>query len=79
MDSRYQKLKNIIKEGHEPYPYKFDRRHDFSIVLSHKVNDIWDFGATWVYGTGNAITFPQGIYLGLPHNNWYDGIWICSS
>ena len=48
------------------YPYKFDRRHDFSLVLSHKFNNKWDAGLTWVYGTGNAITFPQAIYLGLP-------------
>jgi hypothetical protein len=46
------------------YPYKFDRRHDFSLVLSHKFNDKWDAGLTWVYGTGNAITFPQAIYFG---------------
>ncbi len=51
------------------YPYKFDRRHDFSIVLSHKFNDTWDAGATWVYGTGNAMTFPQAIYLGTPYNS----------
>ena len=52
----------------EWYPYKFDRRHDFSIVLSYKLNDMWDFGATWVYGTGNAITFPQAMYLGQPYS-----------
>lgn len=48
------------------YPYKYDRRHDFSLVLAHKFNEKWDIGATWVYGTGNAITFPQGTYLGMP-------------
>ena len=53
----------------EWYPYKFDRRHDFSVVLSHKFNEKWDAGVTWVYGTGNATTFPQAIYLGLPYNN----------
>lgn len=47
------------------YPYKFDRRHDFSLVISHKFNKKWDIGATWVYGTGNAMTFPQGVYLGM--------------
>ena len=52
----------------EWYPYKFDRRHDFSLVVSHKFNNIWDAGLTWVYGTGNAITFPQAIYLGTPYN-----------
>ena len=56
----------------EWYPYKFDRRHDFSIVLSHKFNEKWDAGATWVYGTGNAMTFPQAIYLGTPYNNSQD-------
>ena len=49
----------------EWYPYKYDRRHDFSLVISHKLNEKWDIGATWVYGTGNAITFPQGVYLGM--------------
>jgi hypothetical protein len=52
----------------EWYPYKFDRRHDFSLVFSHKFNEKWDAGLTWVYGTGNAITFPQAIYLGTPNN-----------
>jgi len=53
----------------EWYPYKFDRRHDFSLVLSHRFNEKWDAGLTWIYGTGNAITFPQAIYLGTPNNN----------
>ena len=52
----------------EWYAYKFDRRHDFSLVFSHKFNEKWDAGLTWVYGTGNAITFPQAIYLGTPNN-----------
>ena len=50
------------------FPYKYDRRHDFSFVISHKFNEKWDVGATWVYGTGNAITFPQGVYFGMPNN-----------
>ena len=54
----------------EWYPYKYDRRHDFSLVISHKFNEEWDIGATLVYGTGNAITFPQGVYLGIPQTTW---------
>jgi len=54
----------------EWYPYKYDRRHDASIVLAHKFNDRFDVGVTWVYGTGNAITFPQGVYLGVPESGW---------
>ncbi len=56
----------------EWYPYKYDRRYDFSLVVSHKFNEKWDVGATWVYGTGNAITFPQGVYVGMPHTKPYN-------
>ena len=56
----------------EWYSYKYDRRHDFSLVISHKFNDKWDVGATWVYGTGNAITFPQGVYTGMPQISPWD-------
>ncbi len=58
----------------EWYSYKYDRRNDFSIVLSHKFNEQWDVGATWVYGTGNALTFPQGVYFGLPGDRWENGL-----
>ena len=30
--------------------------------MSHAFSDRLDIGATWVYGTGNAITFPQATY-----------------
>lgn len=38
------------------FPYRYDRRHDVSLVLTHRLSARWDLGATWVYGTGNAIT-----------------------
>lgn len=56
------------------YSYKFDRRHDFSLVFSHKINENWEIGATWVYGTGNAITFPQGVYLGIPETSSWQNV-----
>ena len=37
------------------YPYKYDRRHDFSLVMAHKFSDNFDVGLTWVY-TGNTMT-----------------------
>jgi TonB dependent receptor/TonB-dependent Receptor Plug Domain/CarboxypepD_reg-like domain len=48
----------------ERYPYKFDRRHDFEITASYKFNDRITLGATWVYATGNAVTFANSRYLG---------------
>jgi hypothetical protein len=46
----------------EPFPYKYDRRHDISIVAMYKLNDNVDFGMTWVYGTGNAVTLGVARY-----------------
>jgi hypothetical protein len=46
------------------YPYKYDRRHDVSVALSHNWNKKRDFSAAWVFGTGNAITLPIAYYYG---------------
>jgi hypothetical protein len=48
------------------YPYKYDRRHDISIVNVISVNDKFDFSFTWVYGTGNAISLPLQTYNAAP-------------
>lgn len=48
----------------EVFPYKYDRRHDISVVMSMPVNDKWDFSASWVYGTGTAHTLPTERYFG---------------
>ncbi|BDS12925.1 TonB-dependent receptor [Aureispira anguillae] len=39
-----------------PFPYRYDRRHDVSIALNYKFNDNWDVGVVWVYGTGHPVT-----------------------
>lgn len=44
------------------YPYKFDRRHDLSTALIYRATDRITLSATWVYATGNAITFPEAVY-----------------
>lgn len=44
----------------EKYPYKYDRRHDLSIVLSMPLSEKWNFSSTWVYGTGYPITLALG-------------------
>ena len=45
------------------FPARQDRTHDISIVGIYQPTDRWIFSATWVYNTGNAITFPSGKYL----------------
>jgi outer membrane receptor protein involved in Fe transport len=39
-----------------------DRTHDISIVAMYELNKRWSVSATWVYNTGNAVTFPSGKY-----------------
>lgn len=40
------------------FPFRYDRRHDLSIVGSYKLTDKVRISGTWVYGTGNAVTLP---------------------
>lgn len=44
------------------YPYKYDRRHDLSVVVIHEFNPRMRLSGTFVYGTGNAITLSRGRY-----------------
>ncbi len=59
----------------EKYPYRYDRRHDLSIVLTYHLNDKIDFGATWVYGTGYPVTLPYDKYLALADYKTYLKYW----
>lgn len=38
------------------FPAKYDRRHDFSLVVSHKFSDRFDLSGTWVISSGNTGT-----------------------
>lgn len=44
------------------YPAKQDRTHDISLVGIYQAGRKWILSATWVYYTGNAVTFPGGKY-----------------
>lgn len=41
---------------------RYDRRHDVSVVGIYKINEKISLSATWVYGTGQAITLPRANY-----------------
>lgn len=44
------------------YPATQDRTHDVSAVGIYQLNKRWSFSGTFVYGTGNAVTYPNGKY-----------------
>jgi hypothetical protein len=39
-----------------------DRTHDVSVVGIYKASKRWTFSSTFVYNTGNAVTYPNGKY-----------------
>jgi outer membrane receptor for ferrienterochelin and colicin len=41
---------------------KQDRTHDLSLVGIYKATERWTFSSTFVFNTGNAVTFPAGKY-----------------
>ncbi|MCK8492222.1 TonB-dependent receptor [Spirosoma sp. RP8] len=45
-----------------PYYPRYDRRHDVSLVGIYELNKRITLSATWVYGTGNALTMPISRY-----------------
>ncbi|MFN8344306.1 MAG: TonB-dependent receptor [Spirosomataceae bacterium] len=44
------------------YAAKQDRTHDVSIVGTYQLSKKWTLSGTWVYNTGNAVTFPTAKY-----------------
>lgn len=49
---------NYGKEYASPY----DKPHNISIVLNYAFNKRFDVSATWVYNTGQVVTYPYGKY-----------------
>jgi len=44
---------------------KYDRRHDFSLVLIYNPSKQITLSGVWVYGSGEAFTLPMGFYTDL--------------
>lgn len=57
--ARTERTIDEINNG-EPYLAGHDRTHDLSIVLSYDPSKRISIGATWLYQTGAAVTFPTG-------------------
>lgn len=63
----------MINNG-DPFPAKYDRRHDISIMGSYKFNDEIDVSATWVYSSGNVGTLAMQEYF--DPENYYNIAYI---
>ena len=62
-----------INDGRR-YFFTYDRRHDFSAVLTHEITENLQFSGAWVYGTGRAVTLPEYEYLSSlpPGLSWFE-------
>ncbi|MDR2125209.1 MAG: TonB-dependent receptor [Prevotellaceae bacterium] len=47
----------------EWYNAKYDRTHDLSVVGIYNLTPQWTLSCTFIYSTGNAVTFPTGKYV----------------
>lgn len=43
------------------FPYKYDRRHNLSLVVNHKFNNRIDIGASWIFATGGTATIAEEV------------------
>ncbi len=58
-----------------PYPFRYDRRHDVGVALTYQRNAKVSFSASWMYGTGNAITLGVARYPAYSENRRRSFYW----
>ena len=64
----------------KPFPAKYDRRHDVSIVLTYKFSERFDASLTWVFSSGNAATLAlQQFDPTMGENYYYNSVDYISS
>lgn len=50
-----------INQG-DKYYFEYDRPHEINIVFNYKINKKISFSATWVFASGEAMTYPDTKY-----------------
>lgn len=71
--SRSERKIDKINDG-KWYVANQDRTHDISIVGMYEINKKWTLSGSWVFSSGNPMTFPSGKYEVDDHTiYYYDG------
>lgn len=68
--SRSERRFDGINDGNW-FAARQDRTHDVSVVGMYQLSPRWNLSATFVYSTGNAVTFPSGKYSVDGRTLWY--------
>ena len=58
---RSERIFPTISQGNV-FPYRYDRRHDFSVVVNRSISARRSIALSWVFLSGIAITLPEGNY-----------------
>ncbi len=61
--------------GNEWYRSPYDKPHNLSVVANYELNPRLSFSASWIYSTGQPVTYPEGRYWvgDIGGNN---GVWV---
>lgn len=59
--SKTQRQIDAISQGNA-YSPRYDRRHDISLVVTHRFSERLILSGNWVYSTGAAVSFPVARY-----------------
>ncbi len=60
--SKTMRIFEDINNG-DPFPAKYDRKHDLSTIATYDLNKRWSFSAIFVFATGNSVTLPLSRYI----------------
>ena len=48
-----------VINGGEPFPYRYDRRHNLSLVVNHQCSKAVSMSTTWTFASGGTMTIPE--------------------
>ncbi|MGB3778251.1 MAG: TonB-dependent receptor [Tunicatimonas sp.] len=57
-------------DGGQPFPFRYDRRHDVSLLVNYHLPKDRTLSLTFVYNTGNAVNVPTARYSGISPPGW---------
>ncbi len=49
----------------KPFPYRYDRRHNIALLLTHTLSKTKSLSANFILSSGNAVTLPSSVYKGV--------------
>ena len=58
-----------------PYPYRYDRRHEVKLAVIHKIQDWLDLTASWTLSSGSAFSLPVSTYtIDIPDEGTFTAV-----